>query len=204
MSNAMSSNSQFRQLAKRVEILESKLGQTDGRNQAAKQKAVETAAEQWQAAQRSAKAVLADFDATPEQLEAAMPFLENRGMKEFARLEAEKKRGQLQMEQTMNQPLLADTRLVDNLRRAAQDGSFYQWRDAMRNDAAVTAFAQPAPMVTSKSKVSANAMKAAQKLAQQQYQQQAKIMDVHRGALTNNKRNEAHILFPNPLDGIVR
>lgn len=200
----MSSNSQFRQLSKRVEALEAQLGKTDVKSQAQKQKALETAAEQWQHAQQAAKVVVADLDATPEQLEAAMPFLESRGMKEFARMEAEKKRGEQQMWQTMSLPVINDTRLIENLKRAAQDGSFYQWRDAMRNDDAAAVFAQPLPAPVSKSTVSTNAMKAAEELARQQYEQQVQIMDEHRGPLGNNQRDEAYIMFPNPLDGIVR
>ena len=201
----MSSNSQFRQLSKRVEKLEQVSGVPDTPKQQRKQRELDAVAEQFKRAQDSAKTVIMDTASTPEQLEGAVPFLGSIGLQEFARLEANKKRSEMSLQQQMFQPLLQDTSLIENMQASVADGSYHTWRESLRQPEPEQAPKRQAPKkAKGTASVSANAMKAAQQLAASQYQKQNEQMQSYRGPLTGRKTEQDIFQFPNPMDGIAR
>ena len=143
-------------------------------------------------------------NASAEELRASIPFLKTRALQEQARYEADVKEQHQAFETSLGAPLLADTTLVDNMRNADPE-KYQQWRTSL-----MTPEQMQAPTVLPSSspykapaKPSTNSMKAAQKLWDQSYQKNQAMMAPHRGPLSPNNRNEAALMLPNPLNGIV-
>lgn len=166
-------NSQFQLLKAQVKAMEAELArlrenQGSEADVAAQRKLLEQSRQQ----QVVAKQVLMDPQSSADDLEAAAPFLPTRGLQEQARLDARSKRAW----ETMEQPqfVLDRTDLIDGMKNAYSTGEYQQWRDAMKQRGDTT-FADGKKLPNGKTKPSANAMKAANQLAQRTFRKDTPI-----------------------------
>lgn len=196
----MSGNSQFRALAKRVERLERVTGEPEHKQALRKQRELEEVASQFKRAQADAKTLLLQDEASADELEAAIPFLDNLGLREFARLEADKKRTALELQQQLAMPLVMDTTLIENMRAAAADGSYYKWRETLPRPATEL---KPVPVTKDTAAISRNAMKAASEFTERQRQHRLDRVEPKVIAGDADAVEMYEYYFPDPSNGVV-
>jgi hypothetical protein len=197
------SNSQFKQLGKRVERLEDLLNAPHSPQQKHKQQQMEQAVNDWEKVRQNSARVLLDSESTPEQLEAILPSLTKPGHRAYAELEIERKRGQ----QALNNfpPFDPNHYLVRNMKAAAADGRFYQWQEQLRLPSPPAAQNKRPSKAAPKrnSNVTPSMQRAADQLWEMSHPNKQVDMNQHRGPLSPNKNDESHLMLPNPWNGVV-
>jgi len=192
-------SSQFRRLSERVERLESHMGGGDSKVNQRKARDTQDALSFISQQQASARQTLQNsHNASAEELRSSIPFLKTRGLQEQARYEADAKERQQLFEASLGTRLIADPTLMNNMRNC--DPVWYQkWQTSMQAPTVLPAAASQ----VKKPERTPNEMKAAQRLWNQSYEKNQEMMAPHRGPLNPSARNEAALMLPNPVNGIV-
>lgn len=168
-------NSQFHQLREQVKHLTAELNELKHQkispDDARLQKEQLNNARQQQA---QAKQVLINPASTAEELENAVPFLPTTGLKEQARLDARAKR--LVAEMKPPQKLIHRDDLINSAKASHSRGEYQAWRNTMKQAGDKT-FADGKRLPNGKTTPSANAMRASQQLARNQYEAQQRKME---------------------------
>lgn len=168
-------NSKFHQLREQVKYLTAELNELKHQkvspDDARLQKEQLKNARQQQA---QAKQVLINPASTAEELENAVPFLPTTGLKEQARLDARSKRLSAEMKPAQN--LIVRKDLIASAKASYLTGDYDKWWASMKQ-AGDTTFADGKRLPNGKTRPSANAMKASQQLARNQYEAQQRKME---------------------------